>query len=207
MANNAGRNWDPDLRNWMEEAEAVGALKTITGAETTEEIGGILDLYQRRMGNSAILFDDVPGFPKGHRVLANVLTSVQRINIALGLPADGSERELVLWWRDYMKHAPKHAPEVVKSGALQENIIEGAQIDITTIPTPTWHEHDGGPFIGTGCMVVMKDPDTGWVNYGAYRVQTHGPKTASIMMSPVSNNGLMRFVVMRSSVVMLSDNP
>ena len=89
MANNVGRNWDPDLRNWMEEAEAVGALQTISGAEPTEEIGGILDFFQRRMGNSAILFDDVPGFPKGHRVLANVLTSVQRINIALGLPADG----------------------------------------------------------------------------------------------------------------------
>ena len=176
MANNAGRNWDPDLRNWMEAAEEVGALQTITGAETTEEIGGILDFFQRRMGNSAILFDDVPGFPKGHRVLANVLTSVQRINIALGLPADGSERELVLWWRDYMKNAPKHAPEMVKTGALQENVIEDDAIDITTIPTPTWHEHDGGPFIGTGCMVVMKDPDTGWVNFGAYRVQTHGPK-------------------------------
>ena len=184
MADSSGRNWDQDLRHWMEAVEAEGALKTITGAETTEEIGGILDLYQRQMGNPAILFDEVPGFPTGHRVLANVLTSVARINIALGLPADGSELDLVLWWRDYMKNAPKCAPEVVTTGALHENVIEGDAIDITSIPTPTWHEHDGGPFIGTGCMVVMKDPDTGWVNYGAYRVQTHGPKTASVMMSP-----------------------
>ena len=184
MADSSGRNWDQDLRHWMEAVEAEGALKTITGAETTEEIGGILDLYQRHMGNPAILIDEVPGFPTGHRVLANVLTSVARINIALGLPADGSELDLVLWWRDYMKNAPKCAPEVVTTGALHENVIEGDAIDITSIPTPTWHEHDGGPFIGTGCMVVMKDPDTGWVNYGAYRVQTHGPKTASVMMSP-----------------------
>ena len=184
MAQKGGRNWDQDLRYWMEAVDAEGALKRIDGAEPTEEIGGILDLYQRRMGNEAVLFDEVPGFPKGHRVLANVLTSVQRINIALGLPAEGSERELVLWWRDYMKNAPRHEPEVVTTGALQENIIEGDAVDITTIPTPTWHEHDGGPFIGTGCMVVMKDPDTGWVNYGAYRVQTHGPRMASVMMSP-----------------------
>ena len=107
MADSSGRNWDQDLRHWMEAVEAEGALKTITGAETTEEIGGILDLYQRQMGNPAILFDEVPGFPTGHRVLANVLTSVARINIALGLPADGSELDLVLWWRDYMKNAPK----------------------------------------------------------------------------------------------------
>ena len=54
-----------------------------------EEIGGIVDIYQRRMGNPAVMFDEVPGFPKGHRVIANILTSVPRINIALGLPPQG----------------------------------------------------------------------------------------------------------------------
>ncbi len=43
---------------------------------------------------------------------------------------------------------------------------------------------DGGPFIGTACLVVMKDPDSGWVNYGTYRVQSHKPNVASVMMSP-----------------------
>ena len=32
--------------------------------------------------------------------------------------------------------------------------------------------------------MVLKDPDSGWVNYGTYRVQSHDPKTASVMMSP-----------------------
>jgi 3-octaprenyl-4-hydroxybenzoate carboxy-lyase N-terminal domain len=86
--------------------EAAGEFKVIHGAEPKEEIGGIVDLYQRRMGNPAVMFDDVPGFPKGHRVLANILTSVPRINIALGLPPQGSEMELVHWWRDYMRDAP-----------------------------------------------------------------------------------------------------
>ncbi len=44
-------------------------------------------------------------------------------------------------------------------------------IDILKIPTPKWHEHDGGRYIGTGCMVIMQHPDTGWINYGAYRIQ------------------------------------
>ncbi len=30
----------------------------------------------------------------------------------------------------------------------------------------------------------MKDPDSGWVNYGTYRVQSHEPNVASVMMSP-----------------------
>ena len=46
------------------------------GANREEEIGGIVDIYQRKTGNPAVLFDDIPGYPRGHRVVANILTSV-----------------------------------------------------------------------------------------------------------------------------------
>jgi len=29
---------------------------------------------------------------------------------------------------------------------------------------------DGGRFIGTACTVINRDPDTGYVNIGTYRV-------------------------------------
>jgi UbiD family decarboxylase len=173
-----------DLRDWISAIEAAGELKIIKGAETKEEIGGFVDIYQRKMGNPALLFDEVPGFPKGHRVIANILTSVPRINVALGLPPHASEMELIQWWRNYMKHAPSHKPKAVNGGPLLENVFEGKNVNIEKIPTPVWHERDGGPYIGTGCMVVMKDPDTGWINYGCYRIQSHGPDVASVMMSP-----------------------
>jgi len=32
-------------------------------------------------------------------------------------------------------------------------------------------------------MVIMRDPDTGWINYGAYRVQAHGKNLATVMCS------------------------
>ncbi len=173
-----------DLRTWLEGVAAAGELTTVTGAEPMEEIGGIVDLFQRRMGNPAVMFDEVPGFPKGFRVLANILTSTPRINIALGLPPQASEMELVQWWRRYMSDAPAFKPVSVNGGPVLENVHAGAAVDITKIPTPKWHEHDGGPYIGTGCMVVMKDPDSGWVNCGTYRIQSHGARLASIMMSP-----------------------
>ena len=77
-----------DLRDWIAGIEAAGELKIIKGAEPKEEIGGFVDIYMRKMGNPAVMFDEVPGYPKGHRVLANILTSVPRINIALGLPPE-----------------------------------------------------------------------------------------------------------------------
>ena len=173
-----------DLRDWISGIEAAGELKIIKGAEPKEEIGGIVDIYMRKMGNPAVMFDEVPGYPKGHRVIANILTSVPRINIALGLPPETSEIELTQWWRNYFKNAPSHPTKAVNGGPLLDNVLEGKDVNIEKIPTPVWHEHDGGPFIGTGCLVVMKDPDSGWVNYGTYRVQSHKPNVASVMMSP-----------------------
>src|SRR5260370_831780 len=173
-----------DLRDWIEGVRAAGELKVITGAEPKEEIGGIVDIYMRKMGNPAVLFDDVPGFPKGHRVIANSLTSIPRVNLALGLPPETAEMEQIQWWRNYFKRAPSQPTKAVNGGPLLDNVFAGRDVDIEKIPTPVWHEHDGGPYIGTGCLVAMKDPDSGWINYGTYRVQSHEPNVASVMMSP-----------------------
>lgn len=172
-----------DLRVWLAEMDAAGEIKHIAGAEREREIGCIVDIYQRRTGNQAVLFDDIPGYPKGHRVLANILTSIRRINMTLGNSADASELDLVRHWRKYMKEGKTIPPVEVKTGALLENVKTGADIDLFKIPVPRWHEHDGGYYIGTGDMVVMKDPDTGWINYGAYRVQAHEKNIATVMCS------------------------
>src|SRR5215468_2173799 len=92
-----------DLRAWLAQMQAAGEVQAVSGAEREREIGGIVDIYQRKMGNPAVLFDDIPGYPHGHRVVANILTSVRRINLTVGVPMDGSAIELVSYWRKYMK--------------------------------------------------------------------------------------------------------
>src|ERR1700757_3897443 len=92
-----------DLRTWLGQIEAAGELQVIKGADREEEIGGIVDFYQRHTGNQAVLFDGGPGYASGYRVLANILTSVRRIKLTLGLPLDASDMALVNYWRKYMK--------------------------------------------------------------------------------------------------------
>lgn len=183
-----------DLRSWIAKMDAAGEIRHISGAGRDEEIGGIVDFYQRKTGNPAVLFDDIPGYPKGHRVLANLLTSVRRIHLTLGNSADASPIDLVHYWRRYMKQAKSIPPVTVRSGALFENVTEGKNIDLFRIPVPKWHELDGGYYIGTGDMVIMKHRDTGWVNYGAYRVQAQEPNVASVMCS----KGKHGDIIMRS---------
>jgi UbiD family decarboxylase len=180
-----------DLRAWLAMLEAAGELTTVRGAEREQEIGGIVGFYQRARNSTAVLFDDIPGYPGGFRVVANILTSVRRINLTLGLPAEASEMDLVRYWRDYMKTANVIPPVTVTSGRLMENVMTGADVDLLKIPTPRWHEHDGGYYIGTGCMVIMRDPDTGWINYGAYRIQCHDRAVASVMTSKGKHGNLI----------------
>ncbi len=181
-----------DLRAWIARLRAAGELQDIKGAEHEREIGGIVDIYQRRIGNKAVLFDEVPGYPRGHRILANILTSVRRINITLGLDADATPNELIQYWRRTMKEARAIAPVTVQSGPVMDNLLTGSDIDIFKIPVPRWHEHDGGYYIGTGDMVIMRDPDSGWINYGAYRVQAQARNVATVMCSKGKHGDLIR---------------
>ena len=181
-----------DLRDWISDLEANGQVQHFTGVEREEEIGALVDIYMRQMTNPAVMFDEIPGYPKGYRVLANILTAVPRVNLALGEDVNKSEVELVDYWRNYMKNQTSIPPVEVNGGPLLDNVYEGQDVDITKIPTPKWHELDGGYFIGTACMVIMRDPDTGWINYGAYRVQAHESNVASLMTSKGKHGDILR---------------
>ena len=175
---------NPDLRDWLAQMEAAGELQKVSGANREEEIGGIVDIYQRAANNKALLFDDIPGYPRGYRVAANILTGVKRIALTMGMPANASEIDLVNYWRGYLTEAKSIPPVPVKSGPILEHVYSAAEVNLGKIPVPKWHELDGGPYIGTACMVIMKDPDSGWINYGAYRVQAYAdPRIASVMCS------------------------
>src|SRR5205814_7957552 len=88
-----------DLRTWLDEMVAAGEIQHVKGANREEEIGGIVDFYHRQTGNKAVMFDDIPGYPNGHRVIANILTSLKRIKLTLGLPPETTDMELIGFWR------------------------------------------------------------------------------------------------------------
>jgi len=43
--------------------------------------------------------------------------------------------------------------------------------------------HDGGRFMGTADMVITRDPQSGWVNVGTYRVQLHDANTLGLYIT------------------------
>jgi UbiD family decarboxylase len=157
-----------DLREFIDAAGAIGEYKKIDGAHWNLEIGCITELMAEQDG-PLLLFDAIPGFPKGFRIATNALGTARRFALALGLSPDAPKLEILRAWRSNLHSLKPFSPIEVSSGPITENVLEGSRIDLEIFPTPKWHEHDGGRYIGTGDMIITKDPDSGWINVGTYR--------------------------------------
>jgi len=173
-----------DLREWIREAERLGELRTVSGASWQEEIGLAADVVVPADDGPAVLFDQVPGCPKGFRLIINVFAGKRR-NMTLGFPDHLSKQELSqAFFERYLKQQRRIVPAFVSDGPVFENTLTGEEIDVTRFPTPIWHVDDGGRYIGTGCFSVTMDPDERWVNAGCYRAMIHDRKSVSLLMVP-----------------------
>ncbi|HKZ50180.1 MAG TPA: UbiD family decarboxylase [Dehalococcoidia bacterium] len=173
-----------DLREWLARAEALGELKTLKGVHWDLEIGAITEMVGRQLEKPAILFDEVPGYPPGHRVLVNALGSRNRYAMTVGFPEGLSVIEMVQEWRRRSREMEVLPPRVVDSGPVMENAAFGEEVDLLKFPTPKWHEGDGGRFIGTGDVVVTRDPEGDWINLGTYRLMLHDRNRAGLAIAP-----------------------
>ena len=92
-------------------------------------------------------------------------------------------------WMEKRKNLTPQPPVTVKTAAFLENTMAGRDVDIARFPAPIWHRHDGGPFIGSGSLVIMRDPDSGWINASIYRVQVHGPNKVTVQFDHGGRHG------------------
>ena len=60
-----------DLREWITAARALGEVRDVKGATWQEDIGRITEMLHHTDDSPAVLFDDIPGYPRGFRILAN----------------------------------------------------------------------------------------------------------------------------------------
>lgn len=178
-----------DLRDWIAGVEKRGELKRLNGVDWNLEMGVLNELFAEREGPS-LLFDEIPGYRKGERVLSNALASVRRLAFTFGMDGNPVPLEFVRQFKEKLKTLKPLKPVEVKDGPVAQNVAEGKEIDLFRFPAPKWHEHDGGRYLGTGDLVILRDPDSGWINAAPYRVQIHEKSLAGIFLSP-ENHGSM----------------
>ena len=170
-----------DLREWLAHAERLGEVRVVKGASWQEDIGLVAEAILRAENGPCVVFDEVPGSPKGFRLLLNMFAGTRR-NMTLGFPDHLTKWELSDAYREaYLKISKIVPHEIVDDGPVFENIMTGDDIDVTKFPSPVWHEKDGGRYIGTGTYSITRDPEENWLNAGAYRAQVHDKKTVGFV--------------------------
>jgi 4-hydroxy-3-polyprenylbenzoate decarboxylase len=178
-----------DMRDWLARVERMDELVRVSQpVNRDEEMSAIAYLVAKQHPSPAILFNCVKGFEKspiGARHLWNILgPSRKRIALTLEEPAETPTIELIRRTKDKLKRRipPR---EVARSQApVYENSIVGRKIDLNRLPIPRHWPLDGGRYGGTGDAVITRDPDTGYLNIGTYRMMQQGKAQVGLYLSP-----------------------
>jgi hypothetical protein len=84
-------------------------------------MGALTHMLTEKSGGTApaILFDDVPGYPKGFRTLYGPLSSIRRIALTLGLPLDYQRKvDIVQRYQARMAELKPLKPRFVNDGPI-----------------------------------------------------------------------------------------
>jgi len=182
-----------DLREFIEKARELGEVQTVEGADWDVELGAISELKTAVPDSPLLLFDKIKGYPAGFRVVTNPFTSSKRTALGLDLPLEASKKDQIKAMRSKLKKGVTLVPPAeVKSGPIKENILVGDEVDLFKFPAPRWREGDTGRYIGCGDLVIMRDPDEGWVNMASQMVAIHDKTTCAVYMSPGRHNRIIR---------------
>lgn len=173
------------LRDFIAASRQFDRVEDIDHADWYEEIGALTEAAAELIPDPPmLLFDNIKGYPAGFRVLSLSIAAPKRVAIALGLPLDRTKLELVRLAVRKISAAGSIPPVEVETGPVMENVLTGDDIDMWKFPIPQYHEGDGGRYIGTGDTVLNRDPESGYVNMGTYRIQAHERDLLGLWMSP-----------------------
>ncbi len=178
-----------DLREFIDRVDALGTLRRVAGADPNFELGAITEVAAGQANCPALLFDEIKGYPAGARVFTNATTTPARAAVALGLDPTEHPLDILKAWKARRATLEMLAPIEVEDAPFLANSDTGSDVDLGRFPAPHWHKDDGGPFIGSASLVVMRDPDSGWINASIYRLQVHNKDRITVQFDHPGRHG------------------
>lgn len=175
-----------DLRSFIEHLEALGELKRIkTPVDPYLEMTEIADRVIKNQG-PALLFENPVGY--SIPVLCNLFGTAKRVALGMGqenieslsdvgeLLAFLKEPEPPKGLRQFFSTLPKYkqilnmSVKKRSSGASQDVVLKGDDVDLTKFPIMHCWPGDIAPLVTWG-LVITKGPEKERQNLGVYRMQ------------------------------------
>lgn len=176
-----------DNRTFIDALRESGDLVEVDKEVTWDlELGAVSRLACEKDG-PAVWFKRVTDYVDEVTVFVNPVATWRRIAVALGLPAGASVREI---YAAYEKGEGNPVPPVeVTAAPCKEVIKRGPAANLFDLPTPMLHEGDGGRYLGTWDLVISRELDSDWVNWGMYRFMVYDDKHLTGFPRPTSHLG------------------
>ena len=204
-----------DLREFIQDLEGRGQLRRIgvpvsPRLEMTEISDRVL-----RAGGPALLFEQ-PADGTHHwkfPVLTNLFGTPERVALGMGEESTTALREvgrLLAYLKEpepprglkdawdkfpVLRQVMNMAPKIGSSGPCQDVVIEGSNVDLTTLPIQHCWPGDAAPLITWG-LVVTRGPGKPRQNLGIYRQQLIG-RNQTIMRWLAHRGGALDFLEFR----------
>lgn len=133
------------------------------------------------------LFTDILGYP-GLSLFTNGLSSDSAVLLSLGRSSEEGSFSAVV--RAIREAGPLVEPVLCDEPAMHMPERRGAEVDLTVLPVPWWHESDAGRYVGTWHVNISRHPATGAPNAGVYRMKILGRRHTTVSVSPKSHLAL-----------------
>lgn len=172
-----------ELRSLIRLLEERGELHRIRRpADPVFEAPAVMEQLDNR--RRAYLFENMRGakFP----LVGGLLNRVEAYGWALGTTPGEPFSAADLDARVEAAKQAGIAPVEVDDGPVKEVVVSGDEIDLGTLPVPTFFELDSGPFITAACGIA-RDPANGRLNVGVYRSLLLGRTELAVNASSLSD--------------------
>lgn len=166
-----------DLRSFIEDVRAKRRADVVDVDREVQpkfETAAIVTKLEERGRSPLLVFRNVAGCE--HTVVTNVCGSMGRLALALGC----SVGEVSARFAE-LSETPV-APRIVETGACQDVVLRGEEVDLGILPSMTYHLDDAEePYISAG-IVLARDPETGKTNLSYHRMMIAGRDRTGILM-------------------------
>ena len=178
-----------DLRQWISLLEKEGELLRIKEEINLEPDVGAIGAACREIDGPGILAEKIAGY-RNACLSIYLPGSLRRAGMALGLPKEKTspKEQKETWLKAYDKYPVKPRTVARSEAPCKENVMHGEKVNLFEFPVPRINTMDAAPYI-LKTLCITKDPDSGWVNFGMYRMMVLDRNKTSLMTSHTSHWG------------------
>ncbi len=185
------------LRDYIDALAKIGEIQPIDQeVDWNLEMGAII----RRsydLKAPAPLFNTITGIEHGFRALGapggvsrQPGLYLSRVALSLGLEPRARGQEIIEALAAARGRTPI-PPREVATGPCKDHVLVGDKVDLLRLPAPFIHSGDGGRYLNTYGVIIVRTPDKRWTNWSISRIMVVDKTRMTGLVVPNQHLGMI----------------